>query len=282
MLTRATLPQINCARRTSLKTLVSRPSADSLLCVVAHPADEIISAGGSFKEWAGARFVHLTDGAPRDLDIALDAGFECRDEYARARSHEFAEALHCAGLDSEQVTILGFGEGELSFHLASLTMSLASLFYESGADILVTHPYEGIDPDHDATAFAVQSAVALLERDGLSAPARIEMADHHEEDEQLVIGKFLTSAETESVTVRLEPASQQLKRAMFDQIETQQGLLDGAEIHSESFRIAPRHDFTKPPIEGILAYERRGAAINGRRWRKLAAEALRVLGLAHD
>jgi LmbE family N-acetylglucosaminyl deacetylase len=282
MLSSATPPEIHRASPSSLKSLIFRKRADSLLCVVAHPGDEIIAAGGSFKQWHGARFIHLTDGAPRDLDVALDAGYECRDEYARARGHEFLEAVHCAGLPDENITALGYEEGELSPHLAGITMSLASIFHESLAEVVITHPYEGIDPDHDATAFAVQAACALLEKDGITPPTRIEMADHHEEDEQLVIGKFLTAPPTESVTIRLDSASQQLKRAMFDQIETQQALLDGAEIHSESFRVAPDYDFTKPPMPGILGYERRDGAMNGRRWRRLAVEALRVLGLAHD
>lgn len=281
MLTQSTLPQIDRARP-SLKSLIFRRRADSLLCVVAHPSDEIIGAGGSFKEWPGACFIHLTDGAPRDLDVALDAGYECRDEYARARGHEFAEAIQSAGVSLDHVTNLGYEEAELSFHLASIAMSLASVLHDSGAEVVVTHPYEGIDPDHDATAFAIQAAADLLERDGIAAPARIEMADPHEEDERLVTGKFLTGAETESVIVRLEPDAVQFKRALLDQIETQQSLFEGVEIQYESFRIAPHYDFTKAPIEAILEFEKRAAIVNGRRWRKLAAEALRVLGLAHD
>jgi hypothetical protein len=44
--------------------------------------------------------------------------------------------------------------------------------------------------------------------------------------------------------------------------------------------VAPEYDFTQPPQEGVLHYEKSGDALNGKRWRRLAEEALRALGLA--
>ena len=56
----------------------------------------------------------------------------------------------------------------------------------------------------------------------------------------------------------------------------------GSHNHSkrlESFRLAPHYDFSQPPLDGVLPYEKSGDALNGRRWRRLAEEALRALGM---
>ena len=280
MLSRATLPEVHRPHGVDLNRLLSRKRGKAgIVCVSAHPGDEVIAMGGSIIDWKNPRFIELSNGSPSDLDRALQAGFECRDEYARARQRDFEKALHQAGFDEDRVISLGYEEGEISENLAAITMSLAGALHETRAEVIVTHAYEGVHPDLDATAFAVQCACALLENDGISAAIRIEAAGCHEIDGGLVIGKFLTEHETESATIRLDASKQRLKRAMLDCLATQQDALQNAEINWETFRIAPVYDFTKAPREGILDYERNDSRMTGRRWRRLAAEALRVLGL---
>lgn len=281
MLSRATLPEVHRAQGVGLNHLLSRKrgQAGSIVCVSARPGDEVISMGGSIVDWQNPRFIDLTDGSPQDLDRVLRAGFDCRDEFARARKRDFENALHRAGLEQEHMVNLGYEEGEISENLAAVAISLAAALHDSRAEVIITHPYEGTHPDLDATAFAVQCACALLENDGISAPTRIEAAGCHQSNGELVIGKFLTEYETETVTIRLDTSKQQLKRSMIECLATQPNSLQGAEIRWESFRIAPLYDFTRAPREGILEYERNDSSMSGRRWRRLAAEALRVLGL---
>jgi LmbE family N-acetylglucosaminyl deacetylase len=245
---------------------------------MAHPGDEVIAAGGTFHEWIEAGFIHLTEGSPRNLDHAFQAGFECLDEYARAGQHEFEAALHSAGLRENQVRNLGYAGGSLSNHLASVTLDLTAALRETNVQMVITQPYEGAHPDYDAAAFAVQAACQLLEQEGAAVPSRIEVAGFHEQDGGIFIGQFLTPLSAESITIRLDATRQQFKRAALNCLATQSALLENAEIHSESFRVAPIYDFTSSPREGVLEYENRGLG-NGRRWRRLAGEALRVLGL---
>jgi LmbE family N-acetylglucosaminyl deacetylase len=284
MLSRAVLPlpDTSRARAADLKSLFSRKRSEpcAIACVTAHPGDEIIAAGGSIHEWTDACFIHITEGSPRDLDRAFQAGYECRDEYVRARQHEVGAALHCVGLSENQSRNLGYEDGEIANHLASVAMTLAAAFHESAAQIVITHPYEGVHPDYDSTAFAAQAACRLLERDGIAAPVRIEVAGIHRDGDEVIIGEFLSPAATESVTVRLDTTHQQLKRAALDCLSSQSALWENVALHSESFRIAPSYDFTNPPHPGILEYERSGLGMTGRRWRRLAAEALRILGLS--
>ena len=108
--------------------------------------------------------------------IAWSRRERSRNEYARARQRDFEKALLRAGFDEGQVINLSYEEGEISEHLAAVTMSLASALHETRAEVVVTHAYEGVHPDLDATAFAVQCACELLENDGISAATELKSA----------------------------------------------------------------------------------------------------------
>src|SRR5258706_9689627 len=137
MLPRSTLPNSR-AEQEGVKALFpsGREGECSVLFIVAHPGDEMIAAGGSFDQLEKAKFLHVTNGAPRDLATAIDDGFFDRMEYADARRREFSAALECAGLKEEQASELGFGAGEVSRNLAMLTMSIATVLREQEPDVV--------------------------------------------------------------------------------------------------------------------------------------------------
>jgi LmbE family N-acetylglucosaminyl deacetylase len=188
--------------------------------------------------------------------------------------------LQCAGLSEDQVSDLGFAAGEVSRNLATLTMSVAAVFREQQPDVVITHPYEGTHPDHDGIAFAVQTACALLETDGWKAPLRIEAAGYSDWGGAEIVGEFLAPSFTEAITVHLSRDRRRLKQCMLERMPTRLKHLRTAPLNREGFRIAPHYDFTQPPQEGVLHYEKSGDPLNGKRWRRLAGDALRALGLA--
>jgi LmbE family N-acetylglucosaminyl deacetylase len=139
---------------------------------------------------------------------------------------------------------------------------------------VLTHPYEGGHPDHDATAFAVHAAVALMSR-----PARIfEFTSYHDGGGSIVTGEFLGAAE-DSLTVDLSVPQRQRKRRMIECFATQQHMLQLFPLGVEKFRPAPAYDFTKLPHAGTLYYERFDWGMTGARWVRLASRALDELGL---
>jgi N-acetylglucosamine malate deacetylase 2 len=268
----------------------STGGATALLVVVAHPDDEVIGAGGRLlrAQGRGVRVVHLTDGAPRELADARASGFQTREAYARARAHEARAALALAGVAGTQIAWLGAVDQEASLEMASLARTLAELLARWQPAELLAHPYEGGHPDHDAAAFVAHAACALAAAAGGRPPALAELASYHDDGAGgLVVGRFLSGAGeggSAALEVALADEEQERKRAMIachaTQGETLRPFLTAAALAQERFRPAPRYRFTAPPHPGTLRYERFAWGVRtGAEWRRLAAEALRQLGL---
>lgn len=253
--------------------------APRALFIVAHPDDEVISAGARLPALRDVTIVHITDGAPRDMLDATANGFTEREAYAAARQEELRSALSLAGVAAERLACLGVVDKEASYALPALARDLASLVCALRPSIIVTHPYEGGHPDHDATAFAVHAALALLARDGVEAPEAIEATFYHAHNDTMAMGEFLPSPGHPVATHVLSAAERELKCRMRDCFITQRRLLEQFPLDCERFRRAPRYWFTAPPHEGQLLYERFGWELTGVRWRELAHDALDSLAL---
>ncbi len=253
------------------------PPSRRVLFVVAHPDDEVIGAGAQLPRWPDAEFVHVTDGAPRDLNDARAAGCTTRHEYSRVRRNELFSALAHVGIAPEQCTGLGFVDQEASRHLVRLTRRLTEALLETRPEIVITHPYEGGHPDHDATAFAVHEARDLLEQQNQPAPLVIEMTSYHNRAGIMASGEFLPCPGSPLTTLVLSDPQRRLKQRLFECFATQRKVLAGFAVQHERFRPAPRYDFNQPPHEGTLYYEMFDWGMTGGEWRHLAKAALEEL-----
>lgn len=245
--------------------------------VVAHPDDECLGAGSRLPWLRRAAFVHVTDGAPRDLRDATAAGFATREEYALERRCELKRALALAGIVPDQTLELGYADQESSLHLGELPQVLAKIFRALQPEMVLTHPYEGGHPDHDATAFGVQAACRLLAAQQFPVPVVIEMTSYHSREGAMAMGEFLPHAGHEVIARVLSEPERRLKQGMLDCFATQQKTLRAFSVDVERFRLAPRYDFTQPPHAGPLFYEQFEWGMTGARWRELARDALRTL-----
>ncbi len=249
------------------------PTGRPVALVVAHPDDEVIAAGASLHLLTNLLLVHVTDGAPRNLDDAARAGFDTPAAYADAREAELRDALRVAGCGAARAG-LGVPDQDASLHMPAIAHDLARLFERHGTQVVITHAYEGGHPDHDAAALAVHAAAPGRVSGGVPGGI-IEFPGYHAApDGSLVTGLFLPGASATEVV--LDTEDQARKRLMLDCFRTQAHMLASFGTGMESFRPA-RPDFRAPPHPGTLNYEHWGWSMTGPRWRTLAAAALAEL-----
>jgi N-acetylglucosamine malate deacetylase 2 len=248
--------------------------------VVAHPDDETVGCGAILRRLPLVRVVHVTDGAPRDMVDAVGLGLSSRESYAMVRSAELRAALALAGVPPWRQVGLGMTDQTAAFALDELVHRLEPLLRQ--VRIVVTHAFEGGHPDHDAVAFAVHAACALIAGRG-PCPQIIEMPLYRAGKDGWALQSFVPGGEPggqEAKTiVALSPDEQELKRRMIAAHSSQRTSLSPFRLDRERFRLAPAYDFRELPNGGALLYERYHWGMNGALWRELAASARAKLGL---
>lgn len=227
---------------------------DRILLVVAHPDDEVIGAGGLLRRAAKRCWVlHLTDGAPVDPHRP-DPRDPVRLAYADLRQKELHRALDLAGIPRQRRRTAEAVDQDSTSCLPRLVRAVLDMLEEVEPDVVLTHPYEGGHPDHDAAAFAVHTALAL--RPG---PMLLEMAYYHGLDGHFVAQQFLPGPPAFDLPVR--PSD---KARLMACHASQREALAPFSPAVERVRIAPRYDFLGTPHPGLLWYERQGWGESGR------------------
>lgn len=250
------------------------------MLVFAHPDDETVGMGASLPRLGSAWFVCVTDGAPSDGSDAARAGCRTHGAYACLRQEELRTALRAAGHAPDRISFLGIADQAASLRLAEIARVLDTLVGAIRPHLVVTHPYEGGHPDHDATAFAVHAAIALRAARGVAAPMVLEMTSYHRHGDRMAFGEFLGGTGTGGVTLTLDAEARAQKRSLIACHASQARVLAAVPLDCERFRRAPQYDFARPPHEGVLLYELFPWGMTGPHWRVLAQAAVQELGLA--
>lgn len=247
-----------------------------VVVVVAHPDDEVLGCGVLLSRLGGdATLVHVTDGAPADGGDAARLGYATPADYARARRRELETAVAAAGVKPERLVSFDVPDQGATDHLVAVTRRLVPLL--RGADVVLTHAYEGGHPDHDTVAFAVHHAVRLL---GPEAPSLVEMPFYRASPADWLRQDFAPAAGAGPEEVlHLTASEHALKRVMYEAHASQAEVLGGFPIAVERFRLAPRYDFKVLPNDGLVLYERYGWGATGAKWLALALAALAAIDM---
>lgn len=254
------------------------PFRRSTLVVTAHPDDESIAAAALMKQVPRLGVICVTNGAPLKESYSRQAGFDNWLDYAFTRRAELAAAVSLLDHQDSHVECLGITDQDASYNLVVVTRYLAKRL--QGFEQVLTHAYEGGHPDHDAAAFCVHAACALMRREGHAAPSILEAPLYNAPDQKYVHQVFLPHPDAGPLIVlQLSPEQQALKRRMFASHKTQERAFLDFQAEKEQYRLAPRYHFCAPPHPSDAGYNQFNWPLNGRVWRRLAWKAMRELDL---
>lgn len=246
-----------------------------VVLVAAHPDDEVLGAGGLLASLGGCTVIHITDGAPRRMKPGA-LGFGTPGEYAAARRKELLDALAFIPSMPRDLIDLGVHDLEASLNLEGITKRLLEIFRTIRPGTVLTHPYEGGHPDHDSAAFAVRTALDLMEKEDAPRARHIEFTSYHAFGGKMVTSRFLPSASIETKFI-LSNEERARKDRMIRAFESQARALKVFSAEFETFREAPEYDFNAPPHPGRLFYEGFDWGVTGGLWRKRAAKAMEAI-----
>jgi N-acetylglucosamine malate deacetylase 2 len=248
--------------------------------VLAHPDDETISCGAQLGRLLGVTLILVSDGAPRSLLDANALGFDTAEDYGKARLAELRQALAIANIPEPALVTLRVPDQEIAFQLCNTVHRLIGVFLARNIRVALTHSYEGGHPDHDATAFVVHCAAALLAvRASPIHIGIIEVPLYHQGPAGQVRQEFAGSYDQSEVSVRLSPAEHVIKQRMIAAHTTQRETIAPFTLELERFRRAPAYDFGALPNAGRILYDHYAWGLTSTGWRELARAARGRLGL---
>jgi LmbE family N-acetylglucosaminyl deacetylase len=245
------------------------------IVIAAHPDDETIGASWIMRRAANLHVLHVTDGAPADPALRSARATMTRAAYASVRAAEVRAALAVVRGSSIPCSCLGIGDQESAYDLVMLTRLLVGVLDKVRPACVVTHPYEGGHPDHDATAFGVHWAAGLVTQ--ARRPALIEMTSYNSLGGVFRSVQFLPSAQPVSTRI-LNRVDRRSKARMLSCFTSQADVLTVFRSGIERFRRAPSYDFRHPPHPGEVNYDRMGWPMTSRRFCELADAAIKAFG----
>ncbi len=239
--------------------------------IVAHPCDELFGAGGLMARLRDVRILHVTTGGSNLKDaLASSPG---KQPAEKLPINECAQALSLLNIPRDHIIEFGLSNTAKAQLLVNLTRKIAAFLQRYATDILLTHPYEGGHPDHDATAFATHAAMRLLKRNGFNPPTLFEMAVRPSRDGSTRVLDFLPGSWREATTWVLDEKAKSLKKRMLDCLSVDKDALKTTSLKAERFRRPPEYDFSRPSLAGKAHYENFMSEITGDEWASLARRA---------
>jgi LmbE family N-acetylglucosaminyl deacetylase len=146
-----------------------------LLCVFAHPDDEVFCAGGTIAKYVASQAEVMVVSATRgDAGQIRDAKLATRRTLGKVRESELYES--CRRLGAQHAVCLDYGDGTLKdIDLTILVERVTRIIREFKPDIVITFGPDGGygHPDHIAIS-AVTSAACMVAGDASQFPMQVD------------------------------------------------------------------------------------------------------------
>jgi LmbE family N-acetylglucosaminyl deacetylase len=242
------------------------------IAAFAHPDDATIAFGGQLGRFADIDMIVVTDGAPTHMNFAVNKGFASTEAYRQVRWEEMDAALSLIGVSRDRVVPYGFDDGSVYRRLLTIIDRLEKDL--AGADIVLTHCFEGGHTDHDSVAMAVHLACAMIEPE--RRPVIVEAPLYSLQGGYFTTQVLPAGGSGTVVQVPLTEAQQRLKQQIKACYATQHYSLAQFRDDAEPYRIAPVYDFNQLPNNGALLYEVNGF-LAGPQWLNMARMCLALV-----
>ncbi len=219
-----------------------------ILILIPHPDDEVVGCAAAIARARakGCRVfgLYLTDGVPvREYLWPWQ-----RSSRAKRVRRRFAEAAQVAGmLGMENAAEQQVPTRSLKNHLQDSLDLIRATMGLVEADVLLVPAYEGGHADHDVANF-------LASRLQIHVPVW-EFSEYHLDRRTVHANSFIENNGTEEV-IQLTPSEQEAKRRLLKTYESERGNLNYVDCQQEAFRPLPPYDYTQPPHDGALWYQR--------------------------
>jgi len=238
-----------------------------ILLVAAHPDDEVLSLGAHFRS-LHPRLFHLTSGGSSST-----AG----QRLAKIRFLELDRALKIGRIPTRHRFSCGVADQQVIDFLPTIFSKLREVVERIKPSCLLSHPYEGGHPDHDAAAL-----VCNLVASSFNAMPIFEFPSYHNGTPFAQTASWKTASflepTSEQISIRLTGKQQKLKKRMLAAFQSQAAVLKLFPVSVEKFRPAPAYNFLEPPHRGHLLYDAFGWDTYPA-WRRRACAAMSSIGI---
>jgi LmbE family N-acetylglucosaminyl deacetylase len=220
-----------------------------VLLLAPHPDDEVVGCcaaiGRARAAGAQVAVLYLTTGLPDQAEAwPWRRGTRHQDRVDRRR----AEALEvAAALGVRPVGFRTWPSRTLRHHIAEARAAVRWAMAAARADRLWAPAYEGGHQDHDVANFIASTFASRV-------PV-VEYATYNFQGRRARSNEFAVEG-GDAWTLRLAPDEVRRKHAMLAEYGSERGNLRHIRLTEEQLRWLHPYDYTRPPHEGRLFYER--------------------------
>ncbi|MFH1537696.1 MAG: PIG-L family deacetylase [bacterium] len=224
-------------------------AAEKVLYVFAHQDDEVMVFVKMALDIRRGREVHAL--------WLTDSAFY---EPAEVREQESRNAMKLLGLTHENLHFLGYPDAQAYKHLENIFRDASAVAEKLQPVEITSNAFEGGHIDHDAASLIASLIAGRLP----CCKVHYEFPSYNMYGNRYRVNEFLPGDDCETLRTPVDDELIGLKLKSLEMyptqahvIETLKSIANVEEMmkSGEPYRVSPAHDYTKRPVEPLVAYE---------------------------